>query len=910
MPLPIIVLLVLAALLVRGRMADALGSLAHAEAFLWMRDVACVLIASALACLAIEEWNSQAQSVAFLYARHEFLIVLLVMSICYLLAFRGGHLMVVASVAAAVIGAVEHYVWSFRGTPLIPSDMSLSTLETAGAVAGGYDLAPDETVLATIGYALLAVAISLLVKRPKGQGGPWLVSSAARKVIGAFRSPKHEKGTVAGVEEEASGKATESEEATGENASPTPLPATGGKTEEVSDADDASTDTDAITSDGETAEPAEGAETSTAEDEDTDVIASVDVQDDEDELVTIVDEDDADVADGEGDDGIESPRTAFASMDTDELVVIHDDDTGRLGTAVPEEEQDEKTVGDTPENEEDAAGQSDLDADAEADGDTAKDDDSHDTERTNPYARKRRGAKHLGRHGGKVRAKRPLPRFVGGVASLVSPALTIALGYAVVTASMSVTAIDYKEQFPDMVVDWWQITSSYRKQGTLPTFALLMQEAQLEAPDGWDEDEAEEEYAALVQAYDDMLAEEGREPVTEAPDPSELPDIVGIMNESFCDMSIYDRMEFPDEVAPRFMRTDAPGGIVESGRMRVSVFGGTTANSEYEFLTGDCLIGFGGGIVPYAQYNLSQAPSLARQLSGYGYATYAMHPCDPRNWDRNSRYPELGFDEFISEGDFEEAGLTEQFHDVISDKMCYEMASRVLADREDTGEPTFIWDVTVQNHGGYDKDDIPEDMLVDWDLGKLSRGTAKEVREFMSCAEESTRATLEFLEELEERERPTVVFFYGDHQPGCNGAIAKELYDDINESSTAALQYQTCYFVWENAAMRRLEAGEDADAEDADEARERDEETEVAIRPRDEMSTNMLAASLMERLGLPLTDFQKALLAIRRDARSTCLMGYVRADDFHWVLMNEKNLAEPLRQVRDLDWLLVDRYLV
>ena len=67
---------------------------------------------------------------------------------------------------------------------------------------------------------------------------------------------------------------------------------------------------------------------------------------------------------------------------------------------------------------------------------------------------------------------------------------------------------------------------------------------------------------------------------------SQQPNIVVIMDEAFSDLSVWGDFETSEEVMPYFkmMQQEAVGGEVY-----VSVKGGNTANTEFEFLTGDTM---------------------------------------------------------------------------------------------------------------------------------------------------------------------------------------------------------------------------------------------------------------------------------------------------------------------------------
>lgn len=801
----------------RRPLAEAIASASSPEPIFWIRDIACVIIASALSCMAVEAWNDGMANVAFMYAWHEFTIIFTIMSVAYLMAFRGGVVMALVSVVCSVIGMAQHYVTEFRGTPITPTDLSMNTLSTAGEVAVGYDLAPDGIILSIASFGIAAMAVSLLVTRPRGDGYFLHVRNMAREIKRAFSgSGNGESGNLKGT-----------------------FPAV-------------------VTDESAPCEPEERHQ------EVPDGVARDDVKETEETSIA------------------ESPSDASADPIPDEsLVAISEteDDPRPFGLIVPDGDE---TVGSPS---------------------------SKERDRIRSISRQNR---HLPRH---LRTEASEQGAKGRrLRAVANPVVSLIVTIATVIGVCNLWSFDYKENFPDMITDWWRIGTSYSTQGTIPTFALLSQVSAVKPPSEWTEEKAERELGELVESYEPP---EESSPAADA----QMPDIIGIMNESYCDMTIYDRLGLPTEATPQFLRSDAPEGIVDSGRMRVSIFGGTTPDSEFEFLTGASMLDFGLSVVPFASYDLTEAPSIVKQLSDLGYGTYAVHPCDKRNWNRVRRYDELGFDEFRSVDEFHAAGLEEQFHGAISDTMCYEMASRILTEREESGEPTFIWDVTMQNHGGYDQGNIPEDQVVQYDLGMLSPTTGSDLREYMSGMENSTRSTLEFLERLEDRPRPTMVVFYGDHQPGATAAMVDELFSDIDFGSRADLQFQTCYFVWENKAMREQRKDENADSDepstDASEEPQPDVTSEdgdpsggISVRPRNEMSANMLGAIMMERIGCPLTDFQKALIALRKESPAMSLMGMIDPETMSWVPMDDDNPPAPLRKLKDIDWLEVDRKIV
>lgn len=264
-----------------------------------------------------------------------------------------------------------------------------------------------------------------------------------------------------------------------------------------------------------------------------------------------------------------------------------------------------------------------------------------------------------------------------------------------------------------------------------------------------------------------------------------------------------------------------------------NVTGGGTTNTEFEFLTGCSMANFGPGVYPYTVYDLSRAEGLPRQFSALGYATTAMHPQIGTNWNRVNAYSDLGFDRFLTIEDFEGSD-TLRGH--VTDRATYDKVLDVLASGS---EPQFIFDVTMQNHSGYDTG-----LLGEEDTTHLSIDGADDplVDEYVSLIRHSDEDLEYFIERLRELDRPVVLVFFGDHQPYLTQGYNDLWYPGEDAAEHARRVYQTDYVVWANYDITGC-----------------DQVSEV-----DDVSASFLASEVAQLIGAPLTSFQKAHIELRR----------------------------------------------
>ena len=127
--------------------------------------------------------------------------------------------------------------------------------------------------------------------------------------------------------------------------------------------------------------------------------------------------------------------------------------------------------------------------------------------------------------------------------------------------------------------------------------------------------------------------------------PERKPNIIVIMDEAFSDPAVLADFQTNEDYMPFMHSMMAGADNTVSGWLNVSVLGGNTANTEFEYLTGNTMAFLPTGSIPYQQYIKAETPSMASHLASLGYKTVAMHPYKATGWDRDKVYPDLGFQE-------------------------------------------------------------------------------------------------------------------------------------------------------------------------------------------------------------------------------------------------------------------------
>lgn len=353
----------------------------------------------------------------------------------------------------------------------------------------------------------------------------------------------------------------------------------------------------------------------------------------------------------------------------------------------------------------------------------------------------------------------------------------------------------------------------HSKDGFFVSFILDIHFLQIEEPKNYSD-----EYALS------LLNEQEVEKVET---PEELPDIIAIMDETFSDPAVLGEFETNKDYMP-FVHSILRGEVANtiSGYADVSVLGGNTANSEFEFLTGNSMAFFPNGSVPYLQYIRDGISTIVPQLEEYGYTTYGTHPYRAKGWNREFIYDLMGFDYRYFQGSFP---FEDKLRNYVSDEADFKS---ILEWRNNKEGPFFMFNVTMQNHSNYGGDFDNFDPQI---VAKFKNTSSnKYLNKYLSLMYETDQDVASLLSELSQSDRKTIVVFWGDHQP--NDYVVRPIYKEYGldfDNQTYEQQQQrqkTPFFIWANYDIQ--------------------EQTNV------EISLNYLNILLFETAGLQLDEYQ------------------------------------------------------
>jgi phosphoglycerol transferase MdoB-like AlkP superfamily enzyme len=340
--------------------------------------------------------------------------------------------------------------------------------------------------------------------------------------------------------------------------------------------------------------------------------------------------------------------------------------------------------------------------------------------------------------------KRRRARVVGGSVTLVL------LG--TLLAGLPAWSTVYSRK--DLGMQPWSAKATARQTGLISSLMLFRLQY------GAEKDKPNVDDALQMMAHYDPAIQHARSTNDAATDNDGKPDIVVILSESFFDPTILNGYAPGTDFMPNLHRL-ARHGV--SGQMHAPTFGGGTIRTEFEVLTGLPLRYFPDIQFPYLQIHEKQIPGIVRLLRENGYETLAVHGNDPGFWNRTTAFKALGFQRFVSQGDFP-AGDAVHDGKYMSDRS---FTDELLRQLPDSGPPRFVLGISIEAHGPYNHDYGIDTKVRDAiPVPPKVTGQAKvELQNYIYHIRHADQELGRLADTLARRKRPTLIVFFGDHLP-------------------------------------------------------------------------------------------------------------------------------------------------
>ena len=434
----------------------------------------------------------------------------------------------------------------------------------------------------------------------------------------------------------------------------------------------------------------------------------------------------------------------------------------------------------------------------------------------------------------------------------------------------------------NLTINYWNPLMSYTDNGTMLSFAMGAKNMTPEKPESYSASQVADTVQGMLNDDYTQISDGGMgvklmntsgssvryvmkevKPKITTSSSIEKPNIIAIMNESYADMSILGSYSTTVPVMQYFKSLNKN---TIKGNLSVSTLGGGTCNTEFEFLTGLNMAFLPSGVMAYSQYIHNDLDSMATVLSEQGYTSIAFHPGKATSWGRDKVYPRLGFEAFYTTEDMDNPVYMRDAY--ISDSSNYEHVIKLFEEKAED-DKLFLFNVTIQNHGGYvlDTVGIPQWVAMRGDYRKYNQA-----EQFFSLMHASDLALKELIAYFEKVDEPTMIVFFGDHQPNLESEFIEDLIGKpLNALNMEEVQsrYTVPFFIWANY-----------DIEEA---------------YYEKISVNYLSTLTMELAGVELPEYNQYLSRLYQVLPVVNSLGYADAEGMYHYFREENELTPYLK---------------
>jgi len=233
-----------------------------------------------------------------------------------------------------------------------------------------------------------------------------------------------------------------------------------------------------------------------------------------------------------------------------------------------------------------------------------------------------------------------------------------------------------------------------------------------------------------------------------------------IVLESFADVATLGPDWVPeDPYSPEFRQLWAEAG---NSKALAPVFGGYTANAEFEALCGYPVTANAVFFEGWLRRSVPCLPDLMRQA---GFRTVASHPNVAGFWNRTHAYRLVGFDEYLSKSSYD---TTDSVGSFLLDHSYYEQTFELLGSLD--AQPIFNYMLTYHGHLPYPTNENYPDQVQAGNDAKLLHG-------YLNHIWYKSRDLMAMLDRLRQDDPDSLIVIFGDHLPflGSNYGVYREV---------------------------------------------------------------------------------------------------------------------------------------
>lgn len=377
--------------------------------------------------------------------------------------------------------------------------------------------------------------------------------------------------------------------------------------------------------------------------------------------------------------------------------------------------------------------------------------------------------------------------FAGTITRILAAALSTALVFSFVwgLGADDSWATKFAHNLSDRPQPWNPIADA-TSNGPAINFLQLAHTKIMDKP----EDYSEETMTKIAKKYSKEADSINQSRTTNLTDNT----VIMVLSETFSDPTRVPGVSFAEDPIPNIRQIK---NETTSGLMLSPGYGGGTANIEYQALTGLSMANYSDTLsIAYQQLVPGQKwdqslNQLWNEKNGED-SSVAFHAYNRGMYFRDINYKKFEFSKFYATDGTPELTDLRLIDSAwyASDESFY---SQVLKKVQSSDGDKFYQVVTMQNHMPYE-DIYADNQFKELDTSEnLQENERLNIETYTKGLNYTDQSTQDFLNALNNIDRPITVIFYGDHLPG----IYSTAYSD---SDNILGLHETDYFIWSNNA--------------------------------------------------------------------------------------------------------------
>lgn len=328
-------------------------------------------------------------------------------------------------------------------------------------------------------------------------------------------------------------------------------------------------------------------------------------------------------------------------------------------------------------------------------------------------------------------------------------------------------------------------TNNYVRNGFLGGFTINLVGLHVEEPSGYS-------MAAIDRILEGCTAKEVQSNY----------DIIIVLSESFFDLRKLPGATYSENMLENYDSILASDNCI-SGDIYTIALGGGTVNTEFRVLTGlstDKLLPQGATPYHYVHKNLD---SYVWNYKRQGYRTMGLHLFNPNFYSRKQTYPYLGFDSFYSIEEAEADGIEFSYtRNYATDITTEQAIEHYMNQAEVDGFPAFLFAITIENHQPYTEN---PDNTIAVTAPALGSDQLLALTTYAQGAKDADQMLGALRRYIDNRNRPTVLVWFGDHLPTLAQAHdpyrVLGYYDNDGSTEQRARMFSTPFLVYSNQPL-------------------------------------------------------------------------------------------------------------